>query len=110
MIARTYGPRLSDEYNDDEFGDVGPPPANWKEMITAPLEMNCLAPSDEAIGLAYDLFCEELFAPFQAREADMAALYADVLGGVGDLQLLAPDLLEEVLSSDQDMPENGRAA
>lgn len=102
MNFRNHAPVLSDEDYEEGLCDPMINPPDWKEMITAPLEMNCLAPSNEALGAAFDLYCDVLLAPFQARKADMAALYAEILGGIADLQILAPDLLDEVLSPDQE--------
>lgn len=59
MITRSYGPMLSDEYNDDEFGDVGLPPANWKDLIASSMQESVFAPSDEAFELVFEPYEDE---------------------------------------------------
>lgn len=96
-------PVLSDEVYEDGLTDPMIAPPDWKALITESMDANCLAPSDEALGLAFDHYCDLVDAPFQAREAEMAAYYADILGGIADLQVLAPDVLEETLASDEEV-------
>lgn len=107
MNQSTYKPILSDEEYAEGTADAMINTPDWRTMITAPLELNCLAPSDEALGVAFDLYSDAVAAPFHDRHADMATLYADILGGIADLQIIAPDLLEEILSPDEQEPENG---
>ncbi len=102
MTPFKHGPLLSDEHDEDGANDMLCNPPNWKDLIALPMAENCLAPSDEALGVAFDHYCDGLAAPFHARQADMAALYADILGGIADLQIIAPDLLDGVLSSDEE--------
>lgn len=97
-----HSPFLSDEHDEDGMPDMTVNPPNWKDFIVLPMDENCLAPSDEALGVAFDHYCDELAAPFHARKAEMAALYADILGGIADLQIIAPDLLDSVLSPDEE--------
>lgn len=101
MQLTNYKPVLSDEEYQEGTADPMINPPDWKDLITAPIEANCLAPSDEALGAAFDLYCDALAAPFRLNEAAMAELYAEVTGGIADLQIIAPDLLEGILSSDQ---------
>lgn len=102
MKLSRYNPVLTDEDYTEGTADPLVNPPDWKSLITAPMEANCLAPSDEALGLAFDLYCDVLAAPFNERQADMATLYADIFGGIGDLQIIAPDLLEDVMSPDEE--------
>ncbi|MEO1747727.1 MAG: hypothetical protein AAFR27_03755 [Pseudomonadota bacterium] len=104
----TGGPVLSDEYVEEDFEQMhlaAPQYKDWCDLITEPMEENGLAPSDEAIGLSFDIYCEELDAPFCESEAQMADAYARVMGGIADLQTIAPDLLADILS-----PEEGETA
>lgn len=103
MYPNNFQPKLSDEVYEDDFADPMITPPDWKALITESMDANCLAPSDEALGLAFDHYCDLVDAPFQAREAEMAAFYADILGGIADLQVLAPDVLEEILASDEEV-------
>lgn len=105
MNLMNFTPLLSDEENENGSADLMLNPPDWRQLITAPMDANCLAPSDEALGLAFDQYCDVLAAPFHERHAEMASLYADILGGVADLQIMAPDLLEEILSPDHEENE-----
>jgi len=110
MNIKNYSPALSDEHIEDDAADMMINPPDWRSMITEAMEENCLAPSDEALGLAFDLYSDELFEPFAEQHAEMAAITADIVGGIADLQIIAPDLLDEVLSPDAPVPEERRAA
>ncbi|MEP3296781.1 MAG: hypothetical protein ABJO27_09940 [Pseudoruegeria sp.] len=101
MNLTNYKPVLSDEAYQEGTADPMINPSDWRAMITAPMEANCLAPSDEALGAAFDLYCDALAAPFRLNDAAMAELYAEVVGGIADLQIIAPDLLEGILSPTQ---------
>lgn len=102
MNTHKHRPFLSDEHVEDDMADLMITAPDWRDLITAPMEENCLAPSDEALGLAFDRYCDVLHAPFHESEAEMAAVYADIVGGIADLQIIVPDLLEEILSPEQE--------
>lgn len=105
MTLFKTGPKLSDEHVEEDMFEMmasQPHHKDWHDLITKPMEDNCLAPSDEALGLAYDLYCETLDAPFHDSEAEMADHYAEIMGGIADLQIIAPELLDEILSFDDE--------
>lgn len=114
MNIMNFGPALSDEHIEDDAADMMIAPPDWRAMITEPMETNSLAPSDEALGFAFDLYSDEFLEPFAEQHAEMAAITADIVGGIADLQIIAPDLLDDVLSPDapvsMPVPEDRRAA
>ena len=71
-----------------------PQPQEWLLVLRESLVRNCLAPSEEAILRAYELYCEALYAPFWAREKQMANRYADIARDVAALQALFPKRFE----------------
>jgi len=75
--------------------------ANWKGVLTASLEQNCLAPADEVIVHAFDLYQDELYAPLLAHQHEIAVLYGEITAGVAGLQALVPDLVERAMARHQ---------
>jgi len=66
----------------------------WEQVLTASLKENSLAPSDEVILHAFDLFCDELNAPFEQRRLLMAAHFSKIAAGFAQVQSLAPEMVE----------------
>ena len=66
----------------------------WEQVLTASLKENSLAPSDEVILHAFDLFCDELNAPFEQRRLLMAEHFSKIAAGFAQVQSLAPDMVE----------------
>jgi hypothetical protein len=70
----------------------------WEAVLMASLEQNCLAPSEDVILYAFDLFRDELYGPFMERRRQSAELFADIVADVASLQALVPDLIERAMS------------
>ena len=66
----------------------------WEVVLTSSLRENCLAPADEVILHAFDLYCDELNKPFHERQRRMAGLFSEVTTEFAQLQSLAPDMVE----------------
>lgn len=66
----------------------------WQQVLTASLKANALAPSEEVILHAYDLYCEELNAPFNKRHQLMSERFSNIASGFARIQSLAPDMVE----------------
>lgn len=66
----------------------------WEKALTASLRENCLAPADEVILHAFDLYCDELNKPVHERQRRMAGLFSEVTTEFAQLQSLAPDMVE----------------
>ncbi|WP_171136509.1 hypothetical protein [Ruegeria sp. HKCCC1038] len=66
----------------------------WQQVLTASLKANALAPSEEVILHAYDLYCEELNAPFNERRRLMSERFSNIASGFARIQSLAPDMVE----------------
>lgn len=72
----------------------------WKGVLTDSLLRNCIAPSDEAILHAFDLYCRDLYAPFYARQQEMADLFSELNAAFADLQGIIPNLIERAMARD----------
>lgn len=70
----------------------------WERVLTASLEQNSAAPSDDAILHAFDLYCDALYAPFQERRQEMMELHGEIVADVAALQARVPDLIERAMS------------
>lgn len=66
----------------------------WEDVLTQSLKENALAPSDEVILHAYNLYCDELNAPFVKRRRAMNERFSNVIAEFAALQALAPDMIE----------------
>lgn len=66
----------------------------WEDVLTSSLRENCLAPADEVILHAFDLYCDELNKPVHERKRHMAGLFSEVTTEFAQLQSLAPDMVE----------------
>lgn len=66
----------------------------WENVLTSSLRENCLAPADEVILHAFDLYCDELNKPVHERQRRMAGLFSEVTTEFAQLQSLAPDMVE----------------
>lgn len=66
----------------------------WVEVLTQSLKENSLAPSDEVILHAFDLYCDELNAPFLERRHAMNGHLSDIISSFAKVQALAPDMVE----------------
>ena len=75
-----------------------PEQPEWERVLTASLEQNSAAPSDDAILHAFDLYCEALYAPFQERRQEMIELHGEIVADVSALQARVPDLIERAMS------------
>lgn len=70
----------------------------WQVALLSSMEANCIAPSEEAILHAFDLYRDELYAPIMERRLAMANLVADIAADVAGLQALVPDLIERAMA------------
>ncbi|WP_350335266.1 hypothetical protein [Coralliovum pocilloporae] len=80
-----------------------PPPTspsgfNWKHAVTQSLRVNCMAPSADDITHAYDLYCDELDAPFLEIEQEQGLIYEELVESIGALKSLAPEIVERALA------------
>jgi len=66
----------------------------WEQVLTASLKANALAPAEEVILHAFDLYCEELNAPFNERRLLMSQRFSKIATGFAHIQSLAPDMVE----------------
>lgn len=66
----------------------------WEQVLTESLKENALAPSDEVILHAFDLYCDELNAPFEARRHAMNGHLSNIIAGFAKVQALAPGMVE----------------
>ncbi|AXX98086.1 hypothetical protein BAR1_09165 [Profundibacter amoris] len=66
----------------------------WEKVLTASLKENSLAPAEEVILLAFDLYCDELNAPFDQRRQVMAKHFSKIAALFAQVQSLAPDMVE----------------
>ena len=66
----------------------------WDDVLTRSLKENALAPSDEVILHAFDLYCDELNAPFHERRRAMNERFSKVVSAFAELQALAPEMVE----------------
>ena len=73
----------------------------WEQILTASLKENSLAPSDEVILHAFDLFCDELNAPFEQRRLLMAAHFSKIAAGFAQVQSLAPEMVERAAAKNR---------
>jgi hypothetical protein len=70
----------------------------WEAVLTASLEQNCLAPSEDVILHAFDLYRDELYGPFMERRRQSADTFAEIVADVASLQALVPDLIERAMA------------
>lgn len=66
----------------------------WQQVLTASLKANALAPAEEVILHAYDLYCEELNAPLNERRRLMSERFSNIASGFARIQAVAPDMVE----------------
>lgn len=71
---------------------------NWRAIVTAPIEQLCEAPSADTVRYAYDLYAQEVYAPFAEREARMASRLSDIRACFATLVARAPELVEAALA------------
>lgn len=71
---------------------------DWQRVLMASLDQNSVAPSDDVILHAFDLFCDELYAPFFERRRLMAELHAEISAEIAALQALEPGLIERAIA------------
>ena len=89
--------RLSDERSKAAAAECIPSAkhkAEWEEVLTASLKENALAPSEEVILHAFDLYCDELNAPFLERRHAMNGHLSEIVARFAKVQALAPDMVE----------------
>ena len=72
--------------------------SGWQLVLTAPIEQLCEAPSADTVRYAYDLYAQEVYAPFAAREARMASRLSDIRACFATLVARAPELVEAALA------------
>ena len=77
-------------------GRVRPP--EWETALTESLQRNCVAPSEEVILHASDLYKRDLYEPLHVREQEMARLHSEITAGFSHLQALMPLAIERALS------------
>lgn len=70
----------------------------WEAALTASLEQNSLAPSEEVILHAFDLYRDDLYGPFMERRREAADLFAEIVADVANLQALVPNLIERAMT------------
>lgn len=70
----------------------------WKDVLTESLRSNCLAPSEEAVLHAYDLYCRDLYAPFHSRRQEMADRFSEINAEFTDLQAVIPQVIERAMA------------
>ena len=75
-----------------------PAKPEWKRVLTASLEQNSIAPSDEVILHSFDLYRDDLYGPCLDRRHRMADLYAEICADVAALRSLVPALVERATS------------
>jgi len=66
----------------------------WEIVLTTSLKENALAPADEVILHAFDLYCDGLNAPFEERRRLMNERFSRIAAGFARVQSLAPDMVE----------------
>ncbi|MCB1470708.1 MAG: hypothetical protein KDK08_26955 [Rhizobiaceae bacterium] len=66
----------------------------WEKVLTQSLTENALAPSEEIILHAFDLYCDELNAPFVKRRHAMNGHLSNIVASFAKVQALAPDMVE----------------
>jgi hypothetical protein len=71
---------------------------NWRAIVTAPIEQLCEAPSADTVRYAFDLYAQEVYAPFAEREARMASRLSDIRACFATLVARAPELVEAALA------------
>jgi hypothetical protein len=74
------------------------PRPEWEKTLVASLEVNNLAPSEEVILHAFDLYKDELFGPIEERRLQLTDLYSEILAEIAALKALAPDLVERAMA------------
>lgn len=75
--------------------------SEWEEVLTASLRKNALAPAEEVILHAFDLYCEELNAPFNERRRLMSERFSNIAAGFARIQSLAPDMVERAAAKNR---------
>jgi len=70
----------------------------WETVLTASLEQNSLAPTEEVILHAFDLYKEDVYGPHLERQHQMADLHAEIVANFASLQALVPGLIERAKS------------
>ncbi len=70
----------------------------WEATLLASLEQNNLAPSEEVILHAFDLYQESFYGPVTERRLVAADLYTEIVADVASLQALVPHLIERTLA------------
>jgi len=79
---------------------AAPKGPEWKDVLTEALRSNCLAPSEEAVLHAYDLYCRDLYAPFHSRRQEMADRFSELNAEFSDLQAIIPKVIERAMARD----------
>lgn len=70
----------------------------WETVLTSSLEQNSLAPTEEVILHAFDLYKNDVYGPHLERQHQQADLYAEIVADVASLQALVPGLIERALA------------
>lgn len=73
-------------------------PTAWERVLTESMRLNCVAPSEEAVLHAYDLYRDGLYASHWAREKAIASNYADIAAEVATLRALVPSMIERAMA------------
>jgi len=105
MRANRSSSRHSESRGDAERATVGQSASasqspEWRVVLTESLRRNSIAPSDEAVLHAFDLYSGDLYAPFHERRQEMAKHYAQIAAGFNELQALIPDVIERAMARD----------
>lgn len=74
------------------------PKPEWNPVLLGSMETNNLAPSEETILYAYDLFLAELYCLVDERSLIITNLRADIVALAARLNALAPDLVERAMA------------
>lgn len=74
------------------------PTPEWNPVLFGSLKANNLAPSEETILHAYDLFLGELYRLIDERKIIITDLDADIVALVARLWALAPEFFERAIA------------
>lgn len=104
LTRKLFSSRKGKPQRDETAGAAPPPKADrpvrpdWERVLTASLEQNSVAPSEDVILHSYDLYCQALYEPLQERRHRIAQLYAEIAADIAALQALAPDLIQRAVT------------
>ncbi len=105
LTRKLFSPRKGNTERGDTVGNASaaatpkrPVKPEWQRVLMASMEQNSVAPSDDVILHSFDLYRDDLYAPFLDRRRQMAGLHAAISADVAALNALVPDLIERAMS------------